>query len=503
LYSKKVLNHFQSPRNQGKIKNPDGVGQVGNPVCLLPQEMIFLDNQFEEIKKSHKGAYVLSHDGRERKITKRSSRDYNGEIIILKNNLGKVSLTPEHLIFAIKVPKHYNFLRTKNKQKLIPAWYHAEELQKGDMALYPIPQEIKEISSVKINIAKPKWDFKSKDIPCQIFLNDDFLRLSGYFLAEGSIQDKPCKTFIVFTLNIAEKEIVEDIKIMSEVLFGLEVKIREKQAHKTVEVFLYSARLARFFRNLFGEGAAHKRLPAFFMHLDPKKQRSLIFGLWKGDGYVNLNRIGPRAGYATISYQLAQQIKLLLLRQKIALSFYEEKAKSVKGVNHKKAYRIHIGQRDSLKKLCRILEIKYFPKSYEAIKLWFDKNYFYTAITGKKRLNYHGKVYNLEVGKAHSFISDAFCLHNCGDILKVYIKVKNNKISEIKFETLGCGAAIATSSMITELARGKTLEEAGKISREDIANELGGLPPVKMHCSNLAADALRKAIEDYKKRIKK
>ncbi|MDP2918351.1 MAG: Fe-S cluster assembly scaffold protein NifU [bacterium] len=86
----------------------------------------------------------------------------------------------------------------------------------------------------------------------------------------------------------------------------------------------------------------------------------------------------------------------------------------------------------------------------------------------------------------------------CGDILKVYIKVKNNKISEIKFETLGCGAAIATSSMITELARGKTLEQAGKISREDIANELGGLPKVKMHCSNLAADALRKAIEDYK-----
>jgi len=86
----------------------------------------------------------------------------------------------------------------------------------------------------------------------------------------------------------------------------------------------------------------------------------------------------------------------------------------------------------------------------------------------------------------------------CGDIMKVYIKVENNKISDIKFETLGCGAAIATSSMITELARGKTLGQAGKISREDIAKELGGLPLVKMHCSNLAADALQKAIEDYK-----
>lgn len=88
----------------------------------------------------------------------------------------------------------------------------------------------------------------------------------------------------------------------------------------------------------------------------------------------------------------------------------------------------------------------------------------------------------------------------CGDILKVYIKVKNNKISDIKFETLGCGAAIATSSMITELAKGETLEEAAKISRQDIAEELGGLPANKMHCSNLAAEALKKAILDYRRK---
>ncbi|MFA5070155.1 MAG: Fe-S cluster assembly scaffold protein NifU [Patescibacteria group bacterium] len=85
----------------------------------------------------------------------------------------------------------------------------------------------------------------------------------------------------------------------------------------------------------------------------------------------------------------------------------------------------------------------------------------------------------------------------CGDIMKLYIKVKDDKITDIKFETLGCGAAIATSSMITDLARGKTIKEAKRISREDIADELGGLPPVKMHCSNLAAEALAKAIKDY------
>jgi nitrogen fixation NifU-like protein len=85
----------------------------------------------------------------------------------------------------------------------------------------------------------------------------------------------------------------------------------------------------------------------------------------------------------------------------------------------------------------------------------------------------------------------------CGDVMWLYIKVKDNIITDVKFKTFGCGAAIATSSMITELARGKTIEEAKKISRANVADELGGLPPVKMHCSNLAADALKEAIKDY------
>ncbi|MCG9966793.1 Fe-S cluster assembly scaffold protein NifU [Pelotomaculum terephthalicicum JT] len=86
----------------------------------------------------------------------------------------------------------------------------------------------------------------------------------------------------------------------------------------------------------------------------------------------------------------------------------------------------------------------------------------------------------------------------CGDIMKIDIKVENNIITDIKFKTFGCGAAIATSSMVTEMAKGKTIEEALKITKQAVADELDGLPPQKMHCSNLAADALHKAIEDYK-----
>ncbi|MFH1834798.1 MAG: Fe-S cluster assembly scaffold protein NifU [Methanobacteriota archaeon] len=91
----------------------------------------------------------------------------------------------------------------------------------------------------------------------------------------------------------------------------------------------------------------------------------------------------------------------------------------------------------------------------------------------------------------------------CGDLMTIYIKVKDDRISDIKFKTFGCAAAIATSSAITDIAKGKTIEEAKKISKQDVARTLDGLPPIKMHCSNLAADALGKAIEDYENKLKK
>lgn len=88
----------------------------------------------------------------------------------------------------------------------------------------------------------------------------------------------------------------------------------------------------------------------------------------------------------------------------------------------------------------------------------------------------------------------------CGDLMTIYIKVKDNVIEDIKFKTFGCGAAIATSSMVTEMAMGKTIDEAMEITRNDVADNLEGLPPVKMHCSNLAADALHAAIDNYREK---
>jgi nitrogen fixation NifU-like protein len=89
----------------------------------------------------------------------------------------------------------------------------------------------------------------------------------------------------------------------------------------------------------------------------------------------------------------------------------------------------------------------------------------------------------------------------CGDMMSFYINVQDNKISEIKFKTFGCVAAIAVSSMVTEMAMGKTLDEAKKITKKSVAESLDGLPKEKMHCSNLGADALVKAIEDFENKL--
>ena len=89
----------------------------------------------------------------------------------------------------------------------------------------------------------------------------------------------------------------------------------------------------------------------------------------------------------------------------------------------------------------------------------------------------------------------------CGDTTKIYLKIKGNIIDDIKFKTFGCGAVIASSSMLTEMAKGKTIEEALQITDQAVADMLGGLPPQKMHCSNMAADAMHKAVENF--RLKK
>jgi nitrogen fixation protein NifU and related proteins len=500
-YSKKVMENFMSPKNMGEIKNADGVGKVGNPTCLLENTLLQTNSKLTKIRDIKKTDLIVSHNGKYNKISGIFDRSVNESIIVLKNRLGEIKLTKEHLVYAIKVPKRDKYLRTENKKTLIPAWYHAEQLDKGDLILYSILSEIKDCEHIIIENTKKKFDYNSKSIPSKIKLDSDFLRLAGYYLSEGYYSDKVTKTHIAFCFNLKEDNLVEDIIRISEKIFGITPTVRKNESKHSQVVYINSVFVVRLFKILFESGAKNKDIPEIFMTLPPEKQKPLIYGIWKGDGFFN-TRI-PRGGYSTISKELVHKLKILLLRQGIIPSVYYETDKIDKnGLKHQECYRIHVGDKESTTKLSKIIGVTFYNLRPEAIKSWIDKNVLYTPVTSKKTENYSGKVYNLEINTSHSYNTEAFTVHNCGDIMWIYIKVSKDKagkeiIKDIKFKTLGCAAAIATSSMVTELAKGKTLDKAFNITRADVAENLGGLPPVKMHCSNLAADGLQAAINDY------
>ena len=498
-YTDKALDYFRNPRNMGKMKDPDGIGKVGNPVCLGEDEILHTNSDIKKINKFIVNDKVITSSGSYSTVGKILSRNHNGYLLAIKNRLGTTLLTPEHLVLAKKVPIHKDkFKRVRGKKELPWGWFHAGALEPRDIILYPMFKEVRNLEYINLDIVKRKFDYRSKKIPSSIPLTEAFLRLCGYYLSEGSVGDKTTNRFVSFTFNLNERDLVKDVATTVKKLWNLNVSVRELKKRNTVHLTINNTFLARFFKKHFNKGAENKKIPDFLMNLPIDKQKDLIYGLWKGDGYVNLNI--PRAGYTTISYKLASQIKLLLLRQKILPSLYTEKEKLVKGVNHKTSYRLYVGDRESLKNLFKILKVSYNFKSFARRKVWMDDDFAYLPITDIKKIKHNGKIYNLEVPDQHSFTTNSLCLHNCGDVMWIYIKVKDNVIQDCKFETFGCVAAIATSSVLTALAKGKTLEQASRITNKDVAQELGGLPPIKMHCSLLAEDGLRSAIEDYRKK---
>ncbi|MBI3991421.1 MAG: iron-sulfur cluster assembly scaffold protein [Candidatus Omnitrophica bacterium] len=487
------------PRNVGEIPDASGVGTVGNPVCVVPGTLIHANSQILQVKDIHKGINVLGHDGRYHKVSRVYKRLFKGDIYsVTVTNLGQTTVTGDHHVLALRM--HNELYKMRSQSKYIPDWCLIKELEKGDVILYPLLEETCDIEAVKFDVEKSRFDFKSKALPESIKVNNDFLLLVGYYLSEGYVRTDKCKGTLGFVFGAKEKEYVNETACLMKKIFGLTPARLVRNKNKTaVDIPFYSAPLARFFAAHFGKGASNKRLPHWMMLLPPEKQKIILCSLFRGDGYVDEKR--QRAKYVTISQQLAYQLKLLLLRQKIIASFSVGKAYGM----HKKSYLFYIQDDESLRKISDITKIKMRIKAREKNihKSWLDNNYYYATIREIKSNKYRGLVYNLEVDDVHSYVSDSLSLHNCGDIMKMFIKIENDIIVDAKFKTFGCGAAISTSSMVTEMVKGKSIDEALKISNKAVAEALGGLPPIKMHCSVLAEEALKSALADYYRKIGK
>lgn len=476
-YSDKVMEHFMNPRNVGEIPDADGVGTVGNPVCgdlmtfyikiaedgktikdvkyktfgCLPYGEKVLDREFqliniEQIKKLDK---VLDSEVKETFVVETYKSNYNGDllkIIPFVSPYNSFVVTPNHPVLCVKRSlvkgnRFYNkksVFRRIDVNKLLSTqaqFMPARELEVGDYIVFPRFNKVEDSEIFTI----------------------DIMRLLGYYLAEGYIvADNSC---VCFSFNKNEKEIIDEVKSLIKKITKKEAKQRIR--NNVVEVYVCSRKLARFLIEHCGKYANYKKLSSKVLELPKEKLFELIKTYHIGDGDVYKRREHNSETYRiiTTSEVLAVQIQQVLSKCGIFASIRE-------------IYKTdcYIGAR-KLKDSRQFLITYKLNRKHKFVHM--TDNYFLVPIKKIERISYSGEVFNFQVAfSPNTYLVKGFAVHNCG-------------------------AAIAVSSMVSEMAKGKTIDEVLKFTREMVAEELGGLPPQKMHCSNLGVDALHKAIEDY------
>jgi len=367
---------------------------------------------------------------------------------------GETVLTPEHpvLIARRADPKRHN-------KRFELVWERADQIRKGDYLAYPIPSEVVDLDLERLPLPeKLPMDRRSRSLPEEVEVSGDFLRLVGYYLAEGWIASRSAKggldSSICFSFNIGERGYIDDLKRIVRRLFGLEVAVREEAETNQVEASIHSSRLARAFREWFGSGAADKRLPQFMMLLPPEKQRELLVGLWRGDGWIDKRR--ARAHYKTISRGLCEQLKFLLLRQGIVPSIYKERAHGI----HKESYTLYvIGKRD-FDRLAEILDLpqRSLPTGKPPSTLFVEEHvpgnsrerqrFVMVPVASVESFDYDGEVWNLEVEEVQCYTSECAILHNCGDfgilaaVKKALAKLEIPPHRAVIVSGIGCGSKL-------------------------------------------------------------
>lgn len=477
-YSEKVMEHFRNPRNVGEIPDADGIGNVGNAVCgdimrlyikvesdiikdakfktfgCLPaeEEVVLSPNGWERIDRIKRETEVLNGEGESTDVAETYVKNYRGKmlhILPFVSPFNSFSVTSEHPVLTvkrkwIKKSRIYSlkcsWLQLDKKELLgtKPDYVNAGNLEIGDYLIFTVNKTIKD----------------------DVFFTKGFMRFLGYYLSEGYIIAN--KGAVAFAFNKNEKKAIAEIYSLIEDFTGKRPSQRIRG--NVAEIYVCSRKLANLLYELCGRGARNKTLSEKILTLPFVKQWEMIETYLIGDGDRYKRRPKDTETYRilTTSRKLAIQVQQILGRGGIFASI-----------------------RRIFKTGCRIddrilKDSEQYLISFKVQKRHhFVKNHnghFLVPIKDIKSRDFKGKVYNFQVSsEPNSYLAKGFAVHNCG-------------------------AAIATSSMVTELVKGKTIDEALKISNRAVAEALGGLPKIKMHCSVLAEEALKSAIDDYLKK---
>jgi DNA primase len=392
--------------------------------CFPAKSLIKTEKGFHNIEEIQVGQKVLTHKGRFMPIIRTLWRPYKGEIIDIKTRKSDeiVSLTSDHEVFAIKTKncphksRESRICQWKCSKKHCPRFYlnykieklPASQLSLNDYLLYPVNQEIKDLEFINLenyyNRKISNFGPEIGEIPTNIKIDEKFLKLIGYYIAEGSNH----RAYIRFSLGNHEEKFAREIKKLIEDIFKIKTAIHRRKSDKKtgLEISACNSKLSNIFENLCGKRAENKHIPFEFQYLPPQKQRIILEAIYKGDGYTGkVNKCKKDRRYkaiTTVSLLLAEQLRDILLRLNITPGFYIQKSKvDKKNVHHKQSFTLN-WQEDY------ILNFSQFHNSTAGVKYWI------CPIKEIQKRNFKGDVYNLTVAKDHSFTASNFVVGNCG-----------------------------------------------------------------------------------------
>ncbi len=366
--------------------------------CVAPATRILTPSGSAPIADIQVDDHVLGHDGKYHRVTEVMSHWHDASIQRLTvHGFGELTLTADHPVYAVR--RRARRTNDRYDADFIPAG----ELKRGDYVGFPVPRETFDLPEFSLWYERKLKDTRSKPLPKSVALDDRFLRLAGYYIAEGHAHQRE----IGFTFGAHEGDLVADTVDLVGKLFELKAVVHDRSEKNSVEVRVASSYLSEIFAEQFGAGAENKRVPEQMMHLEPTRQRSLLRGLWAGDGTWGRRN----AAYKTISPVLANQVTVLLLRQGIVPNVQPFAAYGI----HRKSYAVTVSNAAGYNALAEIAGAHPREPAKRNSATRIHDGYVFMPIHRNETIQYNGYVHNLEVEDVHSYVTEVGALHNCGD----------------------------------------------------------------------------------------